>query len=127
MPRYPGHQPESPWTATVRRIGSTHRTKWTKAYVRPPWSVHCTAIRLAKGGGLAPMLAVASPLETIVALLKANVGPVVTAGTIKSKGIEFDTLKYLARVENPANLTPEVTLLQSMSFFLKKSWLKIEF
>ena len=71
----------------------------------------------------------ASPLETIVALLKANVGPVVTAGTIKSKGIkfEFDTLKYLTRVENPANPTPEVTLLQSMSFFLEKSRLKIEF
>ena len=31
-------------------------------------------------------LAVASPLETIVTLLKANVGPVVTAGTIKFKG-----------------------------------------
>ena len=60
-------------------------------------------------------LVVASPLETIVALLKANVGPVVTAGTIKSKGIEFDTLKHLTRVENPANPTPEVTLPQSIS------------
>ena len=79
------------------------------------------------GKSLKRQLAVASPLETIVALLKANAGPVVTAGTIKSKGIEFDTLKYLTRVENPANPTPEVTLLQSMSFFLKKNWLKIEF
>ena len=31
-------------------------------------------------------LVVASPLETIVTLLKANVGLVVTAGTIKFKG-----------------------------------------
>ena len=61
-------------------------------------------------------LVMASPFEAIVGL-KADVGPVVTAGTIKSKSIGFNTLKYLPiRVENPANPTPEVTLLQSMSF-----------
>ena len=69
----------------------------------------------------------ASPLETIVTLLKANIGLVVTACTIKSKSIRFDTLKYLTRVENLANLTPEVTLLQSMSFFLVRFGLKLNF
>ena len=58
----------------------------------------------------------ASAFEAIAALLKADIGLVVTAGTIKSKSIGFNTLKYLTRVENPANPTPEVTLLQSMSF-----------
>ena len=38
------------------------------------------------GKSLNGQLAVASPLETIVTLLKANVGLVVTAGTIKFKG-----------------------------------------
>ena len=47
-------------------------------------------------------LAMASPFEAIAALLKADVGPVATAGTIKSKSIGFNTHKYLTRVENPA-------------------------
>ena len=37
----------------------------------------------------------ASPFETIDTLLKADVGPVVMAGTIKSKSIGFDTQRYL--------------------------------
>ena len=51
---------------------------------------------------------------------------------IKEYRIKFNTLKYLPiRVENPANSTPEVTLLQSMSFislfFVKVFLLKFKF
>ena len=37
--------------------------------------------------------------------MKADISPVVTASTIKSKSIGFNTLKYLTWVENPANPT----------------------
>ena len=58
----------------------------------------------------------ASPLETIVALLKAGVILVVTASTIKSivSGSILKIPDFL--VKNPASPMPQVTLLKSIFF-----------
>ena len=62
-------------------------------------------------------LAMASPFKANIALIKADISPVVTAGTIKarvSSSIPKDTW-LLAK--NPSSPMPEVTLVHSMSFF----------
>ena len=58
----------------------------------------------------------ASPLEAIATLLKADISLVVTDGTVKLR-VSGSILKIPDHpVENPANPMPEVMLLQSMSF-----------
>ena len=62
--------------------------RWSLKPGQPLWATaghpkDALGVGTEAGNSLKRQLAVASPLETIVALLKANVGLVVMAGTIK--------------------------------------------